>query len=488
MPGPGWRLLIVSVIFLTALAVRSHLAGMDQRWFQGSASGVKGLVLYWLGYYEGSASAYRAHFRDSQRATGDPEVDALVRGHYRAAQKLARQTLETNPASFGSLLTLGEAALAEGDFDVALAFFNRVVQREPDQFDALLLSSVAYTRTRRYDQAIDALKRALRHSRVETRVTAFLSALETIGQLERLATAERPLCLLAHFLRYLRISDHAAGRRAVAYAEKALQAGDRPADAYVTIGVVRFKQGHREDALRSLRKAMDLDPRHAEARSRAAEIYLARGDIAAGYRMARQAFDVAPGDLFYADRLFDVLVSRLGDYPQALTLASAILATGPDDPAAISRLGQVHLLLGDHATAVEHYRRAAALDPYNPAPLEGLGFSLRELGRVDEAISVLQRARALAPSRPRSFELLGYVYYHERRYKEAIAEFERAVALGDWSLQTVAMVCHSYQGALDFHKGQECFLFIRSQRPDEVLPIPSLPEAINNMYSPGRHS
>jgi tetratricopeptide (TPR) repeat protein len=482
MPGPGWRLLIVSMIFLTGLAVRSHLAGMDQRWFQWSLPGVKGLVLYWLGYYEGAAFAYRAHLRDAQQSTGDPEADAIVHGHYRAAQKLARHTLEKNPASVGSLLTLGEVALAEGDIDTALASFNRVVEREPDQFDALLLSSVAYARTHRYHQAIDALSMALRHARVETRVTTFLSALEAIGHLERLPTTERPPCLLAHYLRYLRIFDHSMGRRAIAYAEKAIQAGDRPVDAYVTIGVIRFKQGQVEDALRSLASALELNPRHAEAKSRAAEIYLTRGDLAGGYRMAREAFAAAPGDLFYADRLYDVLVSRLGDYPQALTVANAIQTTRPNDPAAMSRLGHVYQLLGDHAKAIEHYRQAAVLNPHDPTLFEGQGFSLGAVGRIDEAMVVLHRARALGPSRPRSYELLGYLFYWEKRYKEAIAEFERAVALGDWSLQTVAMLCHAHQAALDFHKGQECFLFIRSRMPDEVLPIPSLPEAINNMY------
>jgi tetratricopeptide (TPR) repeat protein len=205
---------------------------MDGRFFAFSGTGLKGLALYMAGNYDGAARAYRAHVAGlvrQHRDNVDPAWAALVTGDFQTAKRLSLQQVEARSAPRYPLLTLGEVALAENDAPRALHHFSQVLVRETDQFDALLLASVAHARLRDYGSAIDSLKRALRYDRVDTRITSFLTALEATGTLAR--GPERPLCLLAHYHRYLRIFDSSHAAAAIRYAEKAIAAGDRADDA-----------------------------------------------------------------------------------------------------------------------------------------------------------------------------------------------------------------------------------------------------------------
>src|SRR6266545_5548335 len=100
---------------------------MDARWFQFSLRGVQALTLYALGDLSGAARAYSAHFKQA--------------GEIKETAAFADRALQANPSVVGPLLTRGEIALEENDLRGALGFFARVLGKDADQFDALLLSS-----------------------------------------------------------------------------------------------------------------------------------------------------------------------------------------------------------------------------------------------------------------------------------------------------------------------------------------------------------
>lgn len=479
------KLFIVVMLFVLALVVRGQLRGMDGRWFQPSLAGAQGLARYLLGDYSGAARAYRLHFQqlcEGYRAASDSAWHALVCGDLRMARQKAQEELKRDLSSTHTLLTLGEVALAEKNFDPALELFHRVLTLERDQFDALLLSSVAYAQVGRYGEAIDALNRGLRHSVVETRLTAFLAALEVAGDLARLPADGRPWCLLAHYYRYLRIFDDANGKVAIQYAQRAIEKGDRADDAYLTLGVIHAKQGRWEASLSAFLKAVEINPRNAEAHRWAGRQYLRGGDLLNGYRMTRAAFEAAPTDLHYAEALYDLLSNQLGDYPQALAIARVMSERHPDRVEGLRLVAHTLFQMGDYQESVKHYRQALALDPRNPLLLEDLGAGLRGLERTEEAMEAFHQARTISPTRPRPYALIGMTHYRERRYKEAVAEFQRAVSLGARDWHTLGWLCHAYQANLQFDQSTSCWRSFAARFPDEVVPLPSLPEVLNNMW------
>jgi tetratricopeptide (TPR) repeat protein len=337
---------------------------MDGVWFQPSPSGAWALAQYLAGDYVGAARAYRAHYRDavaSGWSSGDPALDALLAGDLDRAASAAR----TSPSGErGFLLTMADLALERGRPDEALTFLRQALLRAPDDADALLLASLAHARADEPGAAIVDLTHALRQSAAGTRVTTFLRILETTGDLAtRQGAGSRP-CLLAHYHRYLSAFDASSARRALGYAEQAIRAADRPADAHVVRGILLDRQGQRDRALEAFLKALEIDPRQAEAYRRAAFIYSERGDLRGEYRLARAAFDAAPTDSFYLDHLDHLLTDRLAD-PRGLT---AVM------------------------------QRAVEANPDNARARERLGWALRHLGRGDDAVAAHRPAPEIARS------------------------------------------------------------------------------------------
>ncbi|MGH7321669.1 MAG: tetratricopeptide repeat protein, partial [Candidatus Rokuibacteriota bacterium] len=366
----GFRIgLTVSVALLVLLSVR-HLSRMDERFFRFSFPGLTGLALYLVGDYGKAARAYRADLTERLRhnpARVEPSWRALVEGDLVEAKRLAKAQVTSGGPAIHARLTLGEVALAEGNQAEALRWFDEVLQAEIDQYDALLLASVAHARLGAHGRAVEALNRALRHNRVETRPTAFLAALEIAGSLARMPTARRPWCLLAHYHRYLRIYDPSNARLAIRNAERAVEVGDRPDDAYLTIGIVHRRHQRPDLALQAFLRAIELNPRHPEALRWAAGIYADRGDLASEYRLRKAAFEAVPDDPYHADHFYYLLFTKLGDYVQALALTRRSLERNPEDRESLARLGGIYRALGDDEQALEHYRKALALAPRDPA-------------------------------------------------------------------------------------------------------------------------
>lgn len=478
---------VTIVLLLVWLFLRQQVVRMDARFFHLSVSGTKGLLLYLAGDYRGAARAYRAHLRraiENGDSLGETAFDALVAGNLDAAERRAKEALEDDATAIHALLTLGEIALERRDYARAREIFGRVLQRHPDQFDALLLQSVVQTRAQNHGAAVATFNRAFRTNTSETRPTAFLSALETAGELARRPAGEQPLCLLAHYYRYFRIFDPSNARPASRYARKAIAAGDRPADAYLTLGVLYAKEGRRERALEAFLKAVEVDPRHAEAYRWAAQMYADRGDLPNEYRMARGAFLAAPDDSFYLRVYHWVLTEKLGDYRQALAVAQAALATTPDVEVHW-RLGYLYGFLGDDGRSVEHYRQAVRLDPRNPVLAEGIGNGLRNLGRAEEAIAAYRQALAISPQRGRTHVLLAGLYHDRGRYQEAVREYERAFALGERDATALENLCALYHVTSHFARAQDCFQAVLATDPKNPRALRLLPEIRENLRLQG---
>ena len=476
---PRARVLLAIGVMLVWVFVRDWMVRMDDVFFQPSWSGVKGLALYAVGDYAGAARAYRQHFREVVLPTASAD-GALLAGNPDLAEQIARKNLEETPDAVGPLLTLGEVALERSAFEQAIGFFKQALEREPDHVDALLLSSVAHARAGTYGEAIDALNRALRQNSVGSRLTILLKILETTGELARRPGRDRPSCLLAHYHRYLRVFDPSNGRIGIAYANQAITAGDRPADAYLTIGVVYDKEGRRDKALAAFQKAIEIDPRHADAYRWAAFVYSERGDLANEYRMIRAAFEVAPADPFYIDHLDHVLMEKLGDPHQLVAVMEKALEFNSENVRAHERLGYAYGFLGDQGRSIAHYERAIRLEPSNPRLHEGLGWALNRLERTEEAIAAYQRAGSLAPTRYWPHSALAATYHRARRYREAITEYETALRLGEPDVGEHASLCAVYHAVSEFQRAVDCFRVVLSRDPQNPLANRLLPESLNN--------
>lgn len=290
----------------------------------------------------------------------------------------------------------------------------------------------------------------------------------------------------AHYYRYLRIFDDGQASHAIAHAERAIAAQDRPDDAYVAIGAVSYRTYKPERALRAVLKAIELNPRNAEALRWAAYLYFERGDTVNEYRMIKAAAEAAPEDPFYLDHFQNLLLERLGDAPQALAVLQQAQQRHPDHPKLLERLGYVHAMLGAYEAAAAVYRRGLEGHPGHVDLQIGLAFTLERQGNVEDAIAAYREAVASAPQQPDAHARLAGLYYGQRRYPEAIREYELAVGLGESDVSRIAQLCMSYHLTSEFQRAADCFDAVLVQDPRNALAQRMLPEVRNNLIRQGQ--
>lgn len=469
------------MLLVGVIVIRQQTLRMDWIFFQSSWAGAKGLGFYLAGDYGNAARAYRAHIR--QRAAehggfGDPVFGALLAGDLDGAERAATAALRRR-WSADAHLTLGEVALHRGRPRDAVNAFRAVLERDPDHVDGLLLASVAYAQVGDLDRAIAALNRALRQG-VGARITGFLWILEATGDAERRPFAERPLCLLAHWYRYLRVYDPANAKWAIRRAEEAIARGDHAADAYLTLGVVHYKQGRPDQALQELEHATRHDPRLAHAFWMEATIAAERGDLARAYRAIRATFEAAPTDPIYLGEIHRILVDRVGDLPAEVAIMSRVVTASPDNLRAHRHLAWASGQLGDEPRALIHYQRAIELGPNDPTSWEGLGWSLGRLERHEESLAAYRRAVVLAPYRHEPHRAMARLHASKRRFRDAIVEYENAIRLGDRTVDTLLWFCVARFHVSEFEGATQCFRQVLARDPGNSTAQRFLPQSDHN--------
>jgi tetratricopeptide (TPR) repeat protein len=424
-------LVVVAVIVVVSLFALDHLAHMDARFFSPSLSAARALAHYFAGDYGGAARLYRdALRRDTLPSAPALSWTLLARGDLEQAEIQAHMESRAVPMDPESSLTLAEIALARRDHATALTHAARVLELRRDDYDALLITAVAHARQGAHQAALDTLARALRHDRVERRVTVFLAALETTGELDDRPADQRPSCLLAHLHRYLRLYDTSQARPALRYAQRAIEARDHVDDAYVTLGAIHTQQGRPTHGFTAFQEALVVNPHNTAALLGAARFRDNRGESDEVHRLLRAAFEADGGDRFIVALFHGFLVDRLGDYGEALVFAEAAVLSNPGDGDAWWRRAHVQTQLGDHDEALHSYRRAAALMPPTAELQEHIGSALAALGRDADAFAAYGQAVALDPRRPQPHYNLAVLHHKARRWPAAIQELETVAALG----------------------------------------------------------
>jgi tetratricopeptide (TPR) repeat protein/predicted AlkP superfamily pyrophosphatase or phosphodiesterase len=223
----------------------------------------------------------------------------------------------------------------------------------------------------------------------------------------------------------LRSGDLAGARREFEAAAKA--APDRPAPL-VSLSQVAAKEGRPDEAVRSLARALALDPGCVAALLALASIRKDRDELRVAEALYRQALaiDARLPDPWVS--LGDVLArqNRLDEAEEALAHA---LELDPRSLEARYNVGVVHMQRGENAAAEADYRKALELDPKHAPTLNNLGHVMQACGRTDEALASFEAAAKADPNHFESRFNLGSVLLSLGRAEEAVPWLEAALVL-----------------------------------------------------------
>jgi TolB-like protein len=185
-------------------------------------------------------------------------------------------------------------------------------------------------------------------------------------------------------------------------------------------------------AMQMGRRAIDLDPRYAQAYAHLAEwIMIRRGngwmedeaaEIAEAVRFAHLAVQLAPNDSIVLTVAAVALAILNRDLANAIPWLDRAIALNPNWAPAFGRGALVRIFVGDYATAAEHADRAMRLSPFD---WYSFVFSLARGGshlcrrQLPEAVAWLSKAAQQNPRNAPTFLWLGSALAHAGKVEEA---------------------------------------------------------------------
>ncbi|HEX2254929.1 MAG TPA: tetratricopeptide repeat protein [Thermoanaerobaculia bacterium] len=378
------------------------------------------------------------------------------------------QAFHLDPANYELACFLGETRFNEGDSDLALEYFRRVLETRPEHFEALVYGGVLLHEAGQVERAEELLKRAVRLFPDELLPSFSLGALhastgnltKAVAYLERAIEVEA----LPQGLYLLGNCYYEMGRTrdAVARLEQAVKADPGFEEAWSVLGLAYLDRKWRRKALDAFRQALRLNPRKlqyqdlvrslsrggapalppvaaaAQRWAGKAEEHEARGDTRRAAAAYRKALDADPDNptLLLSLALACLPLERDQEIE---TLTRRVLELAPGEMVEATAYAALSEALRGQGKFREGNRLGRRLLAESPSPFTQtvacyeMAYNLAEMEEdLDEALALARRSLELAPEELKPFPLaaLGWVHYKRREYDEAIEYLARSTALG----------------------------------------------------------
>lgn len=345
--------------------------------------------------------------------------------------------MNSTPPSNEITTLLKQAAILQQQDKLQDAFelYQRSLDLEPDNFDALHAIGVLCGQAGRLEEALKFFSAASTVQPTNSRVYFNLGkVLSMQGRLDdALASYDMALSLKpdfaeAHNNRGNLLKDLKRYEEAIASYGKAIACRPDYANAYNNLGAIQILTQRYDMAVASYDALLALRPDDWEAHNSRATAFKALGrheEALAGYNKVI-AFNAASADAHHKRA---VELEALKRFDEALAAYDTSITLKPDFAESHSNRGNILRELRRYDEALIAYSRAIALKPGSAAIYNNQGNLLMEMGRRQEALVCFEKANALKPDMAEIYNNQGNLFLELGRHQEALICFEKSIAL-----------------------------------------------------------
>ncbi len=324
----------------------------------------------------------------------------LRRGQPWDARETLRPMLAQDP-DYKTLRLAGEAALATGDAQAAVAYVERAERMQPDEAQTLTQLGTSRLAVGQTERALADLERAAQLDVSGTGADfvlamAHLNRSEYDKLLDVAAAMEKkaPKSAAPWNFRgaaYLGKQDFARAREAF---ERALKLEPGHPATTLNYAQLEINEGQPAKARALLEKALEKDPKNVPVMIQLAGAARAEKQEQNYLLWLERAIAADPARVEAAALLADYHVAK-GDAQKALVVARNAQTQNEKNPQAVDLLARIQLAAGQKENALVSYERAAALQPKSPVAQHRLAIAQLANGREPAARASLVKALEL---------------------------------------------------------------------------------------------
>ena len=352
----------------------------------------------------------RAKYPDNPLGKSLQAMVEFDKPDYEAAMRIAAEVLKELPNHYPTLALFGRAAYNLGRYEESWRSLGRFVLANPENAHVRKLLANALLRLNRNTDALETLAPLIGDGSRDGDALILAGGANT--QLNRPQVAAR-------------------------FFERAINVGDKPADAYIALARIQIAAGDHARATESLRSARALQPDNAQAAFDLASLYHLKrdfpqamrvmgeierkwpklprtsvlkaqiqydmNDLAGARRTLRARLAAEPRDVGAALNIARIDIAE-GKHADARKLARGVLERKPDDLDAMLMLARIADLEGNAREAEKQLEQASQRHKNTPEPLLELAKHHLKHG---QPLKALQAARLADKLKADDAEILG---------------------------------------------------------------------------------
>jgi tetratricopeptide (TPR) repeat protein len=218
-------------------------------------------------------------------------------------------------------------------------------------------------------------------------------------------------------------------QRAVGLYRDGLATAPESPELHQAIGMARYALGDRDEALRSFRRAAELDPTLAVAFRSIGLVYVRHGRPREAVAALLRARDIEEGGSGKTWELLGKAYTDLDDVDLAMDAYRRAIALHPERLEHYHNLAALHESAGQPGEAERLYREVIARDPKQMQARYNLGYLLLDEQRYQEAATTIEALLVLQPDNAQAYINLASAYLNLDRSPSAAEAYERFLEL-----------------------------------------------------------
>jgi len=300
-----------------------------------------------------------------------------------------------------------------GNLQKAEQIYKNILNKQPNNFDALFMLGVIYYQIKNIDSAIKYIEKALQIDPLFHEAYAFLGN-------------------IYHMKKQV--------DKAISYYQKAIQLNPHNSDAYYNLGNIFRERENIDEAVDCYQKAVKINPNNPFIYNVLGVAYRNKGQLEIAIKFYQKAIEINPNIAEVYNNLGSTLYEQ-GKLNDAISNFCRALMINSDYATAYCNLGNSLVRIGKIDDSIIFYNKALEINSGYAEAYYNLGMALKEQNKTDEALTNLNKAVNYNPNFIKArfaycMSQLKIIYPNQssiqssrNRYQEELFKLQKSISL-----------------------------------------------------------